>query len=267
MLDYATLPGYGDTFFQYGYNANALTNGQSYQRQFINIANYDFICRHWAGWETVIDPTTGTIQAYDDINRDWAALPMNLGAFTQGQVVLPEKRYRVNSRIQFDLVNVLKAATGGNTASQLVFTGVRRIPGISDDPAPSDYTYYRKSFAYPYSLTVQQTPTADQLITIPINDFDFELERVELAPYTAVSPFSITLFDTNNFARSNVAINANRFFHFDPALSNGELNFWPCPPVLYKVNSSLRFNITSLLAAGPVTYRLLFVGSRRIPCG
>lgn len=266
--DYLVPGNNGDTFYQYVYNADDLTNGTSYSRREIDIRNFDFICRHWAGWETVIDTpaNSGSIQCYDDIGREWAASPMALGGFANGQAVVPEKRYRVNGRIQFDLNKVAKLASGGQTAAQLVFTGVRRMPGVASDPQPSIFKFKRVDFHYQYALTVQQAQVAPKQHTIPITNYDFELERVELTPYTAVSPFSITLYDTNKVARSNLPINANRFFHLDPSLSNGELNFWPSPPLLYQCNSAINFEIASLLPAGPVTYQLLFVGSRRIPC-
>lgn len=268
MYDYLVPRGYGDTFFQYAFNADALTNGQNYQRLAINIDNYDFIARHWAGWETVVDPTTGQVQAYDDIVREYAAKPMTLGNFPQGAVLAPEKRYRVNSRIQFDLTNVLKKATASTTAAQLVWSGARRIPGIAGDPAPAPGNYKHEAWAYPYSLTVQATPVAPFSVEIPITDLDFELMRVEMSPYSSPSKFSITLIDSVGYFRSNIPINANRFFHFNPALSHGELNFWPCPPILYKVNSSIKFQITSLInaGAGPSTFNLLFTGCRRVPC-
>jgi len=260
--DYLVPAGMGDQFFQYVFDAVPLTNGTDYSALSLFIDNFDFICRHWSGWDTVIDPTTGSIQVYDDIHRQWFSLEAKLGSFATGAAVVPEKRYRVNSSIKFDITD----ATSDNAASQLVFTGVRRIPGVNSDPAPSLYKYKRVSFSYPYTLVVQQTPTAIQDIAIPVTDYDFELERVEMTPYAAVSPFSITLFDSNKIARSNLPVNANRFFHFNPTASNGELNFWPCPPIMYAVNSSIRFAINSILAIGPATYQLQFVGNRRIPC-
>lgn len=268
IYDYLTPPGVGDVFYQYVYDAAALTNGNNYNQLAIFVDNYDFICRHWSGWSSILNSaTTGTVQVYDSIARQWFSLPIQLGAFAEGAVVLPEKRYQVNSSIKFDLKNVLKAANGENFASQLVFTGVRRIPGVNSDPGPGSYQkYYLKSFAYQQSLTIAATPTADQLIQIPITDFDFELERVEMTAFATVSPFSITLFDSNNVARSNAPVNANRFFNFNPTASNGEQNFWPSPPILYPVNSVLRFVAKSLANAGPTTYQLLFVGNRRIPC-
>ena len=275
VYDYRVPNGFGDCFYQYAYNADSLTNGNSYSKLKIDVRNYDFICRHWAGWETVVDTPAngGSVQAYDGIQRTWAAIPMQFGSFPQGQVVLPEKRYAVNSQIQFDLNTVLKDASGGQTASQLVFTGVRRIPGAASDPQPSDFPAFKRvPFFYgnkdvsPFALTVQQAPVAPVRYRVEVKDYDFELERIELTPYTAVSPFSIVLYDTNMIQRSNLPINANRFFHFNPAASSGELNFWPSPPLLYKTNSAITFDIYSLVPAGPITYQLQFVGMRRIPC-
>jgi hypothetical protein len=253
----------------YAFNAGSLTNGSSYQRLFIPVDNYDFILRHWAGWDSVIDTpaNSGSIQAYDDIQRNFAALPMALGGFKSGQVLLPEKRYRVNAKIQFDLNKVLLANNGGTAASQLVFSGVRRIPGQAGDPAPSAVNFKRVKFFYPYTLTVQQAPVAPVMNSIPVLDYEFELERIELTPYLYPSRFAMTLFDSNKIGRSNVHIDALRICHSDPSLSGGELSFFPSPPLLYRVNSSINFETISRIGAGgALTFQMLFVGSRRMPC-
>ena len=98
VYDYFTPPGYGDVYYAYAYNAGGLTNGSSYSLLKIDVDNWDFICRHWAGWDTVIDTPAngGSVKAYDEIQRDWSASPLAYGSFPQGQVVIPEKRYRVN---------------------------------------------------------------------------------------------------------------------------------------------------------------------------
>jgi hypothetical protein len=267
---YTTPVGYGDIWYAYVYDAgSALTNGSSYSQLEIPVDNYDFIARHWAGWDSVIDTPAngGLIQAYDGINRAYANVPMALGGFKQGQVILPEKMYRVNSAIRFDLAQVLKAANAGTFASQLVWTGVRRIPGWGSDPAPSPFNFKLVRQYYPFTLVVQQAPVAAANYSIPITDYDFQLERVELTPYSNPSKFSITLQDNNKINRSNLPINCNRFFHLNPNGSGGEVNFKPAPPILYKVNSSINFSILSRIGAGgPLTFQLLFVGSRRIPC-
>ena len=267
--DYITPAGYGDCWYQYAYDAGGLADGTQYSDLQIPVLDYDFIARHWAGWETVIDTpaNSGAIQAYNDIKQQYASAPLAFGSFPQGQVIVPEKTYRVNSAIKFDLYKTLRANNSGIYASQLVWTGVRRIPGSASDPAPSPFNFKRVRQHYPFSLTVQQAPVAPALYSIPITDFDFELERVELTPFSAPSKFAITLQDNNKINRSNVPIDCLRFCHSDPSKSNGQLSFWPAPPILYKVNSSINFQINSRIGAGgPLTFQMLFVGSRRIPC-
>ncbi len=268
--DYATPDGFGDLHYSYVFDAgSALTNGNNYSQLEIPVLDYDFIARIWSGWDSIIDTPAngGLIQAYDGIQRSYANVPMALSEWKTGQVLLPEKYYRVNSAIRFDLQKVLKATNSETLASQLVWTGVRRIPGSASDPAPSPTNFKRVNQKYPFTLTVQQAPVAPTMQTIQIEDYDFELERIELTPYSNPSKFSITLFDNNKIGRSNLPVLCNRFFHLDPATSGGELNFQPSPPILYKVNSSINFAITSRIGAGgPLTFQLLFVGSRRIPC-
>lgn len=268
--DYAVPQGYGDLFYQYGYTPpSTLANGASVDGLSVFVDNYDFIARHWAGWETIIDTpaNNGSVQAYDALRRNYASLPMAFGSFKQGQVILPEKRYPVNSLISFNLKKVLKAANSGVAASQLVWSGVRRYPGAASDPAPSPFNFKRVRQYYPFNLTVRQAPVASAFYQIQITDNDFELERVELTPFSAPSKFAITLQDSNKIARSNVPIHALRFFHSDPSLSDGQLSFFPSPPILYKVNSAINFTIDSLIGAGgPLTFQLNFVGNRRVPC-
>lgn len=269
QYDYITPAGSGDLYFQYAFDAGSLVNGTTRTGLQVAINDYDFIARHWAGWETVIDTPTngGLVQCYDYLKRNYSSQPMAFGSFPQGQVILPEKIYPANSLISFDLYKILKANNSGVNASQLVWSGVRRIPGSASDPAPSPFNFKRVRQYYPFSLTVQQAPTAAVTYTIPITDYDFELNRVELTPYSAPSKFAITLQDSNKINRSNVPIDCLRFFHSDPSKSAGQLSFFPSPPILYKVNSAINFQINSRIGAGgPLTFRLNFVGSRRIPC-
>lgn len=270
QYEYLTPAGYGDLFYQYGYTPpSTLANASTVTGLQLPVDNYDFIARHWAGWETIIDTPAngGLVQAYDSIHRNYASQPLEFGSFPQGQVILPEKLYPVNSLISFDLYKVLKATNSETAASQLVWSGVRRYPGSASDPAPSPFNFKRKRQYYPYNLTVQQAPVASAFYQIQITDFDFELERIELTPFSSPSKFAITLYDSNKVARSNVPIHCLRFCHSDPAQSNGELSFFPAPPILYKVNSAINFTIDSLIGAGgALTFRLNFVGSRRIPC-
>lgn len=283
LYDYTTPPGYGDTFFQYVFNADALTNGQTYFNQAAAlIDDGDFVLRSIAGFETVVDPVLGALQFYDPNIRNFFASPAFLGGFASSKAVMPEKYYPARSAIKMDIVDVDKAVAGvdgGLTVyrSQLIFSGVRRRPNFRSDPGPSTYKYYEKEFSYPFTLSIGNyastggvlNPAVQQLIQI--QDFDFELRRIELQLQSAqqASQFLIQLYDNNWIATSSAPVMANHLCHLDPSQSSGETSFFPSPPLLYKVNSVIRFDIWSLLfspTALPQTFNMNFVGVRRIPC-
>jgi hypothetical protein len=150
---------------------------------------------------------------------------------------------------------------------------------VTSDPVPSAYPYYEKSFAIgnadgtPYSISITNYATANSPLyfQIPVVDFDFELRRIELALQSdqQTSQFKMTLYNSDHVAMSNRPVLSNCLMHLDPRHSSGEMNFWPCPPIMYRVNSVISFDIWSLLFAPttlPQTFKLLFHGIRRIPC-
>lgn len=291
IYHYPVPQGYGDTFFVYAYDGGAqpLVNGQSYQGLSIPILDGDFVVRYTTGFETI---GTG-FQVYDSLLRQTSSDFMNLGAgyLPTGILAVPERVYPVTNLIRFDVRNaapVTAGVIGGTTIykSQLLFYGVRRRAAHYSDPEPSPYNYYEKDYevgkensaiaTYPvvinqFAATAGGVINQPQVEMIAIRDFDFELRRVELQLQSPqqTSQFKITLYDNYGNKTSNIPLLANKFFHLDPRQSQGELNFQPCPPILYKVGSYLKFDIHSLLVSPtvlPQTFNLLFHGIRRIPC-
>jgi hypothetical protein len=286
LYDYTIPPGYGDTFFLYGYNGDALVPGGNYDGQTIKIADGQFIARAWAGQETV---AAGGIQIYDKNRRSLTAAQfINFINFTSGQILQPEVDYDDTADIRFDLLNaqptVASTDAGANKifASQLVFSGVRRRKNRTSDPGPSPYTYYEQPFAYPYTISLTNYATNGAGVLLPpiqnqisIQNHDFELRRIEMSyastqgAVNATNAFKFTLYDNSWIQTSNGPILASRFFHFNNAASAGQQNFQPCPPLLYKIGSMIRFDIWSLLSAPtalPQTFQVTFQGIRRIPC-
>lgn len=290
MYDYtSTPPGMGDTFFQYVFDAQGagLTDGQTRNQLGVQVDDGDFILRYWAGLPTIAD----RLQIYDFLARRFASSAMFLGAASNagyGQMVVnPEVQYPHGGNIRFDLTNVTQTLAGaGLSASQLVFSGVRRRANFVSDPAPSSYKYYEKRFSFPYTLSINnygivggsiQSPVQYK---IPVTEYDFELRRVELSLQSEgqTSQFKILLYNTDKRQCANLPVLSNLFCHLNPVVqtggepfaSAGELSFQPSPPLLYRVNSSIQFDIYSLLVSPtslPQTFRLLFDGVRRIPCG
>lgn len=291
LYDYAIPPGYGDTFFMYAFDGDVFTAGQSYFSQRIQFRDGAFIVRSWNGQDTV---NQGNIQLYDRYKYYWFAPPgVNLSSFRSGMMVLPERYYPENSFLQFDIINaqpIIAGVDGALTvyASQLIFSGVRRRPGVVSDPDPSPYPYREIPFMYPVSVIINNYASTGGVLNpyvqylIPINDYDFELRRIE-APFLSQSAggaitadqFKMTLYDNEAYQLSNVPILGSRMLNFNDGSilgSNGlsgEYNFVPCPPLLYKIGSNIRFDIWSLLfnpTVLPQTFVLNFYGVRRIPC-
>lgn len=283
LYDYSVPGGYGDTFFQYVFAADALTNGSSYFSEVVAlIDDGDFVLRHWAGLDTVVNNTTGTVQFYDSNLRNYFSAPAMLAGFASGKSVNPEKFYPRRSAIKADLGVIDKVVAGVDGAltvyaSQLVFSGVRRRKGFVSDPGPSVYKYYEEEFSYPFQLSINNYASTGGVLNpavqyqIQVQDRDFELRRIELAlqsPQQA-SQFLMTLYNNNWIATQSAPVLANHLCHLNPGQSSGEMSFFPSPPLLYKIQSVIRFDITSLLFSPtvlPQVFNLNFVGVRRIPC-
>jgi len=168
-------------------------------------------------------------------------------------------------------------------ASQLVFYGVRRLRGerTASDPAPSNYKYYEKSFRIPISFQITAAYNSalpllsqGQRVLTYIADYDFELRHLikyvvdaDGLPLTSPSPFAAVLFDSTYVARSNLPVLAE--FLFDDLITPNGRNFWPSPPIMYKVDANIPLDIYTLVdssVALPVTVYILFDGVRRVPC-
>ena len=55
MYDYITPPGFGDTFYQYVFDASLdgpLTDGIDYRNLGVKVVDGDFILRYWSGLST-----------------------------------------------------------------------------------------------------------------------------------------------------------------------------------------------------------------------
>ena len=200
MYDYITPPGFGDTFFQYVFDAQTagLVNGQSYNQVGIPVQDGAFIARYWSGLPTIAN----NLQIYDWLRRQLFSQSIAVGAASTGgygqMVIVPELGYPDSGNIRFDLDTVALTSQGIDTgtnvlASQLVFTGVRRRPNGYNDPAPSDYDYYEEEFMYPFLFTINSYATTGGVFLppiqyiIPVQDYDFELRRIELAEVSGKS--------------------------------------------------------------------------------
>lgn len=285
MYDYKTPVGFGDTFYQYVFDTQGqgFSNGSTLLQVGPQVIDGDFLLRFWSGLSTIAQG----LKIYDWQSRARSSDYMTLGTSANpfaNMVVVPEIFYPDASYIRMDLQTVALVLAGIGAGglnvyrSQMVFSGVKRRPRVTSDPVPSAYKYYEKPYDIPYTLSINQYATDSggalnppTQIKIQVQDFDFELRRVELALQSDQQPsqFKITLYDNNQLARSSAPVLSNMFFHLDPTHSSGEFNFWPSPPILYPVNGAITFDIWSLLFSPtvlPQTFQLMFRGIRRIPC-
>lgn len=94
------------------------------------------------------------------------------------------------------------------------------------------------------------------------------------SPYR--SPFKINLYDSDKYIRSNMPILAELLCQsYQPEVggvvtpTNAAYNFFPAPPICYKNDSVIQFDIFSLIPVGdtlPTAVTLTFKGVRRIAC-
>src|SRR6202789_3033104 len=94
------------------------------------------------------------------------------------------------------------------------------------------------------------------------------------SPYR--SPFKINLYDSDKYLRSNIPLLAELLCQsYQPEIggvvtpTNAAYNFFPAPPILYKNDSVIQFDVFSLIPTGdtlPTAVTLTFKGVRRIAC-
>jgi hypothetical protein len=88
--------------------------------------------------------------------------------------------------------------------------------------------------------------------------------------------YKILLYDTNGIQISNIPLLFSNLFHVpaEAAVAGGldtnyPRNYWPTPAMLYRVQTSIRFQLyvtSSTPTTGPVNFDIMFSGVRRYPC-
>lgn len=282
---YVTPPGYGDTFYIYAFDGDGLTAGVPALNQRIPILDGDFIVRQFSGLDTM----SSGIQIRDRLqNPYFGALFAQLGGFSSGVPVIPEKWYPEDGYIGFDLNTVTKktiGVEGGVTtfASQICFFGVRRRKGVQSDPMASNYPggkdWYSKPYALQFSLAITNAATVGGVLqgptlqTVFVPDYDFMLMGIRAVNTSGTledptPSFKILLYNGNKEQVSNIPIISQRLVTFAPGQAP-ERNYWPTPPILYRANSTIQFATSSLLlppTVFPQNFDMQFIGVRRYPC-
>jgi len=287
---YLTPDGTLDFPFAYVYDTSKFTDGQN----ILNIAQQlqgdsQFILRRIMGLPSVVNTAAaGGRWNFKNASGSYAAGNPSTGIvpFNTWSVV-PEKLYRVNDQISFDLYDTLRANNAcGETpiyASQIAFMGVKRFAQNSGYPRQiTPYKYREVTYKYAFELTINWShfdvngnAQPPQRFVQQMDNFDFELLRVSISVNPSGSAlttpdFAIQLYDANLHQFSSAPllqgfVNAGRP---TPATSSPYQPTFPTPSQIYPAGSAITFDITSLLCATsiPQSYEILFDGIWRYPC-
>ena len=279
LATYQTPKGYYDLPYIHVYDGDALTDGANYANIDVGVAENDhaFILRQVMG----ANHLAGRIQLRDSfapLTGADAGIVMPLT-----YPVAPERFVTPYGILALDLFNVLRANRAALPViiyfAQIAFQGVRRYLGDAQYPGGSDYKYVERPFTYVQPVVVNWagTDTTPRKFAIPIVEgCDFELQRITIVrtlqgqAATNVIPnceIKLQLFDQYGKQLSNAPV-------LDVYLNDaadGATHFYnpvfPVPAVLYKRQSFLKFEVTSLLTAAMLTsnYDICFHGVRRFP--
>ncbi|KKM77154.1 hypothetical protein LCGC14_1372880, partial [marine sediment metagenome] len=214
--------------------------------------------------------------------------------------IVPESTYPSGGSVYYNINGYASstALTFGQDAvfytNQILFQGVRRFIGRVINPAPSRYDYTEKPFQYRVGLTLDWTylalpyadltPEAPRKFVVPINDHDFELQRISVvvsdgAGGTTVvnnidSPsFRMVLYDYDQRTLMNEPVNIAAL---NQSMTGNSRLFpeFPVPPIVYPAGSQIMYDITSMLddpggggAPTAVDFSVMFQGVRRIRYG
>ena len=287
---YLTPDGTLDFPFAYTFSGSALTDGTN----LLNVAQQlqgdsQFILRRIVGVPTVVNtPAAGGRFNFRNASGQYANGNPSTGIVVPNVwPVVPEKLYRQNDQIGFDLYDVLRQFNAcGETpiyASQIAFMGVKRFGRGSTYPRQiTPYKYREVTYKYVYELTVnwsyfdaQGRVAAAQQFYQQMDNFDFELLRVAISKPGSTGglttpDFAIQLYDANQHQFSDNPllqgyINAARP---TPATSSPYQATFPTPSQIYPAGGKIRFDITSLLCSTqlPQSYEIVFDGIWRYPC-
>lgn len=287
---YLTPDGTLDFPFAYVYDAGKLTDGTSV----FNISQQlqgdsQFILRRIMGVPAVVNSAAlGGRFNYKNPSGNYANGNPSTGIVVPNTwSVVPEKLYRVNDQISFDLYNVLRQnnACGGTPiyASQIAFMGVKRFGAHSGYPRQvTPYKYREVKYSYAYELTINWAHfdtsgnvQSARRFNQQMDNFDFELLRISISKNPSGSAlttpdFSIQLYDPNMHQFSSGPLlqgymNAGRP---TPQTSSPYQATFPTPSQIYPAGGQITFDITSLLCSTsiPQSYEILFDGIWRYPC-
>jgi hypothetical protein len=282
IAEYKAPAGYYDLPYIHVYDGDALTDGTSYSHINVGIADdfAGFVLRQIMG----ADKLAARVQFRDS----FAPLTGASNGFVMPRTypIAPERYILPAGMLSMDLFTVARANRAAGQViiyfAQIAFQGVRRYSGNAEYPGPSEYKYVERPFTYvqPVPVNWAGTDTNPRKFSIQMSEgCDFELQKITIVrtlqgngqgagvPANAIPncEIKLQLFEQfgkqlSNFPVLDVYLNdaANGTSHlYNPV--------FPVPAVLYKRQSFLRFEVTSLLTAAmlPSAYDICFHGIRR----
>lgn len=285
IAEYRTPEGYYDLPYIHVYDGDALTDGVSYSNINVGVADNEagFVLRQIMGMQNLAT----RIQIRDSFAPLTGA---NTGVvLPRTYPVAPERFVSPAGLLGMDLFTVARANRADLAViiyfAQIAFQGVRRYMqptgGGVAYPGTSEYKYVEKPFTYIQQVNVNWVgtdPTARKF-SLPITEgCDFELQRVTIVQTqfagaaTYVMPdreIKLQLFEQFGRKLSNnpvLDVYLNDAADAATHLYNGT---FPAPAVLYKRQSFIRVEVTSLLLAAqlPASYDIYYQGVRRVPIG
>ena len=283
IAEYKAPAGYYDLPYIHVYNADALIDGINYSHINVGIAD-DF-----AGFALRQIMGANKLAARVQFRDSFAPLTGASNGFVMPRTypIAPERYIVPAGMLNMDLFTVFRENRANPPGApiffaQIAFQGVRRYLGSAEYPGPSEYKYVERPFTYIQSIVVNWTgvDTQPRKFSFPIIEgCDFELQRITIVR-TSQGNGQGGQVPTN--AIPNCEIKLQLFDQFGKQLSNapvldvylndaasGTIHFYnpvfPVPAVLYKRQSFLRFEVTSLLTAALLNsnYDICFHGVRR----
>ena len=275
--------------FIYLYDASGLTDGLNYHDIVLQLqGDSDFVLRAIRGVPNCVTvPPAGRFNFRNPTQSYPNSVPSSGIVPAVNEPVLPEKVWPIGSYIYFDLYSVLRSFTAcGPTPiyrSQIAWCGVKRFaPGMQpDQPHTTARTFRRKpqTFVFPLTVSWAHFDATGAVASVrqfyqTVENYDFELLAIRVSQPSALFPlatpdFSITLYDAHKQATSNqpVPIWYLNSARATPQTTSPYRVSFPCPPLIYPVNSQILFDVQSNLCAAsvPQNYSIDFIGAWRLP--
>lgn len=281
LAEYQTPAGYYDLPYIHVFDGDALTDGVNYSNINTAIANNEaaFVLRQIMG--------ANNLAARVQFRDSFAPLSGATTGFVMPLTypIAPERFISPAGALTMDLFTVARANRVNLLVAiffaQIAFQGVRRYQQPTGAqvvyPGASDYKYVERPYTYIQPLLVNWAGTdpTPRKFTVAITEgCDFELQRITIVRTSQAgvatnaipnSELKMMLYDQHGKQLMNAPV---LDVYLNDAAS-GTVHFYnpvfPVPSVLYRRQSFIRFEITSLLTVNLLNsnYDICFHGIRR----